>query len=361
MNQQQLIRWVSVGAALGVAALIVAGCSGGSGGTGVAITNQAVNPVVLVSDQAVAGATTDTQLANAWGIAFNPAGLVWVADNRTGLATVYDGSKPPKNVLTVTIPPPAGGAGPTAPTGQVFNATADFRGDQFIFDSEDGTIAGWQQSLGTTAALRVDKSAGGAVYKGLAMGTTAAGNFLYAANFNTGAVDVFDRNYAPVAIPGGFTDPSLPAGFAPFNVQNIGGNLYVTYARQNAVKHDDFPGPGNGFIDIFNPSGTLLRRFASGGLLNSPWGIVQAPGDYGKIAQSILVGNFGDGQITVFNGTGVALFQLKDVTGNVLSLPGLWGLSFGNDTVAGAHNQLFFSSGPNGEVNGRFGRLDALP
>ena len=205
---------------------------------------------------------------------------------------------------------------------------------------------------------KVDNSASGAVYKGLALGNNGTGNFLYATNFNAGTIDVFDGNFAPAALSGNFTDPNLPAGFAPFGIQNIGGILVVTYAEQDASKHDDVPGAGNGYVDEFDMNGNLLKRLVSGGVLNSPWGVAMAPAGFGDLSGDLLVGNFGDGRINAFDpSTGAFLDTLNDGLGAPIVVQGLWGLLFGNGGNGGAQNELFFSAGINDEADGLFGKF----
>src|SRR5438309_2116506 len=260
----------------------------------------------LVSDIPGLANHTDPNLANPWGIASSATSPFWVSDNHTGVSTLYNSTGTPL-ALIVTVPPPSGGIPPSAPTGVVFNATSDFQvagpgtAAHFIFATEDGTIAGWNS--GTNAILEVDNSAAGAVYKGIALGNNGISNFLYAANFHSGAIDVFNGSFAPTTLAGHFTDPNLPAGFAPFNIQNIGGSLLVTYALQDAAKHDDVAGPGNGFVDQFDLNGVLERRLISDGALNSPWGLAIAPGAFGAFSNDLLVGNFGDGHIHAFDPT----------------------------------------------------------
>ncbi|MCX5891142.1 MAG: TIGR03118 family protein [Deltaproteobacteria bacterium] len=251
----------------------------------------------LVSDGFVPAKFTDPNLVNPWGISYAPTGPFWVSNNGTGTSTLYNGAGTPQG-LVVIIPPPTGGTGPATPTVQVFNGTSAFNGYLFIFATEDGTISGWKG--GTTATLLVDNSAAGAVYKGLALGNNGAGNFLYVANFHRGAIDVFNSNFSPVVLPGSFSDPNLPSGYAPFNVQNLGGSLYVTYALQDATKHDDVPGPGNGYVNVFDLNGNLQRRLISQGPLNSPWGLALAPAKFGTFSNALLVANFGDGRINAF-------------------------------------------------------------
>jgi len=314
----------------------------------------------LVSNVPGQAVFTDPNLINPWGMAYSATSPFWVSDNGTGVSTLYDGSGI-KQALTVTIPPPAAGV-PARPTGQVFNAGAGFNGDRFLFATEDGTIAGWRGALGTSAELVVNNSGLGANYKGLAIGSNGAATFLYAANFQAGTIDVYDSIFAPAALPGGFIDPTLPSGYAPFNIQNLGGSLYVTYALQDASAQDDVAGPGHGYVDVFDTSGNLLRRLISGGVLDSPWGVALAPADFGEFSNDLLVGNFGDGLINAFDPlTGALLGTLKDGKGNPILIDGLWALGFGNGASAGLGNELFFTAGPNGEQDGLFGKLSSVP
>jgi uncharacterized protein (TIGR03118 family) len=312
----------------------------------------------LVSDGFVPAQYTDPNLVNPWGISFSATSPFWVSDNGTGVITLYNGAGSPQ-ALVVTIPRP-GGTGTATPTGQVFNAfsaISGFNQNLFIFATEDGTIAGWRGALGATAELLVDNSGLGAVYKGLALGDNAGNLYLYAANFHNGTIDVFPGTGAP-ALPGNFTDPNLPSGYAPFNVQNLGGNLYVTYALQNGTQHDDVPGPGNGYVNIFDLNGNLLRRLISQGALNSPWGLALAPAQFGTFSNALLVANFGDGRINAFDpSSGTLLGTLKDGKGNPLVIDGLWGLIFGNGGNGGDTNRLYFTAGPGGKQHGLFGSL----
>jgi uncharacterized protein (TIGR03118 family) len=260
--------------------------------------------------------------------------------------------------LIVTIPPP----GASAPTGQVFNGSASFGAAPFIFATEDGTIAAWNG--GTTAAIKA--SVVGAVYKGLAIGNNGSGDFLYATNFNAGTINVFDSNFSQVSLSGAFTDPNLPLGYAPFNIQNIGGKLYVTYAKQDAAKKDDVAGAGNGFVDVFDLNGSLQTRLITNGQLNSPWGLVLAPGTFGEFGNDLLVGNFGDGTINAFDPTtGAFLGTLVNGHGNTIVNKGLWGLIFGNGGNGGDPNMLYFTAGiPGGgevEDHGLFGVIATAP
>lgn len=329
----------------------------------------------LVSNIPGVAHITDPNLKNPWGLSSSSASPIWVSDNNAGVTTLYNGAGA-KVPLTVTIPAPGGGPGGT-PTGTVFNPTSDFAVVQglksgaarFLFDTEDGTVLGWNPSVNATSAvIMVDHSqtvdsAGdvGAVYKGLTNGSVGTANYLYASNFRFGTVDVFDASFAPHSFGAGtFTDGSIPAGFAPFGIQNIGGMIYVTYAKQDAAKHDDEKGPGNGFVDVYTTSGQLVRRLASGGTLNSPWGLALAPSTFGNFHNDVLVGNFGDGLISGFTTDGQFRGQLKSQTNAPIHNDGLWGLRFGNGGNGGLPAELFFSAGLNGEADGLFGKITAV-
>jgi uncharacterized protein (TIGR03118 family) len=326
----------------------------------------------LVSDISGFADNTDPNLKNPWGISSGPTSPFWISNNRTGVATLYNGSGTPQS-LVVSIPPPAGGSPPAAPTGQVFNGGSNFdvgvnEPARFIFATEDGTISGWNPTANSTQAiLKVDNSAFGAIYKGLAIGINGSGDFLYAANFAAGTIDVFDSNFAPTTLAGSFSDPNLPSGFAPFNIQNLGGKLYVTYAKQDAAKHDDVPGPGNGFVDVFDLDGNLVKRLISDGRLNSPWGLALASPNFGDFSNTLLVGNFGDGLINAFDpSTGSFLGQIQDNRCKPILIEGLWGLNFGNGGSGGDSNTLYFTAGipgpPPGAVedHGLFGSIQPV-
>jgi uncharacterized protein (TIGR03118 family) len=330
----------------------------------------------LVSDLPGVAKVQDTHLVNAWGIVHGPTTPFWISDNGTGFSTLYSGDgtpfpPPPGTPLVVTIPPPHNSPPGTtaAPTGVVFNSTSGFVVSNgttsgpalFIFATEDGTISGWSRNVDVHhAILKVDNStqSPSAVYKGLAMGSNATGTFLYATNFRAGRVDVFDSSFHQVSLAGSFTDPNLLPGYAPFGIANIGGDLYVTYALQNAEKHDDVAGPAHGFVDIYDTNGNLIRRLVTRGRLNSPWGLAVAPSAFGRYSNDLLVGNFGDGHINVVDpATGEFLGQLRDAGNNPIIINGLWGLDFGNDQSAGPSTTLFFTAGLNNEANGLFGSL----
>lgn len=311
----------------------------------------------LVSDIPGLAAHTDPNLVNPWGISLSATSPFWVSDNGTGLSTLYNSTGTPQS-LVVTIPKPGGGT--STPTGTVFNGSSAFNGDRFIFASEDGTITGWRGALGTTAETLHPNSTG-AVYKGLAIGSVSGSSYLYATDFHNNRIDVLGSTGAP-ALSGSFSDSGLPADFAPFNIQNLGNKLYVTYAKQDPITGDDVAGPGNGLVDVFDLSGDFLNRLASNGPLDSPWGLALAPATFGSFGGDLLVGNFGDGTINAFNATtGNFIDVLRDPSGNPIAIDGLWGLTFGNGGSGGSVNSLYFAAGIAGdgavEDHGLFGSL----
>jgi len=324
----------------------------------------------LVSDGSVPAEHIDANLVNPWGIAFNPNGFVWVANNQTGVATLYDGDGI-LQTLIVTIPPALGSSEPGNPTGIVFNGSADFvisKGNisspsRFIFASENGTIAAWASDVDPTNALLViDNSESEAIYKGLALAANGTGNFLYATDFHHGKIDVFDKAFQPATLAGSFSDPDLASGFAPFGIRNINGNLYVTYAMQDEDKEDDVAGPGLGFVNVFDANGQFIRRFASRGRLNAPWGLALAPADFGGFSNRLLIGNFGDGAINAYDlATGGFRGRLHHADGQELAIEGLWGIGFGNGIANQPTNVLFFAAGPGDEAHGLYGRIEPAP
>jgi uncharacterized protein (TIGR03118 family) len=340
----------------------------------------------LVSDLPNTAAVQDPNLKNPWGVAFSPAASpFWIADNANGLSTLYDGDGTIVP-LVVTVPcPPTAGQGSScpqfsSPNGLVWNPTTTVStaflvpGTQlpasFIFSSEDGTISTWTGGLTPpdNAVLAVNNSVTpnatlGAVYKGLAVGNNVNGVFLFATNFRAGTVEVYAPApagttglYVPVTTDGGFTDPDIPGGYAPFGIQNIDGDLYVTYAQQDAQKHDNVAGNGLGFVDVFDTDGHLLRRFASQGALNSPWGVARASSAFGRFSGDILVGNFGNGRINVFASNGKFLGQLRDTNGQPIVIDGLWTVTLGGGAKSSS-DALYFTAGPNGQNDGLFGTI----
>lgn len=368
---------------LAVAGAAIAGATTASAGSA-ASDARSYTQTNLVSDVPGLALHTDPNLINPWGQASAPASVgspIWVSDNGTGKATVLNGDGTPfirsgvPLVVTLAAPASAGPTAVAAPTGQLFN-TFDNTATNFVitengksgpaffvFATEDGTIEGWNPNVDPThAVIAVDRStvtdtAGdvGAVYKGITAATTPAGKFLFAGNFRFGTVDVFDSSFRLVQT---LSDPSVPAGFAPFGIHNPGtGSLFVTFAKQDAAKHDDVAGSGNGFVDELNPATNSLQRFVSSGRLDSPWAVTLAPSNFGAFSGDFLVGNFGDGHITAFDQKGHFEGQLENSDRDALTIPGLWGLRFGNGTNGASTNALFFSAGVDHEAHGLFGDL----
>jgi uncharacterized protein (TIGR03118 family) len=306
----------------------------------------------LASDVPGAAQSTDPDLVNAWGMGASGASPVWIGANGSGLSVLYSGTGV-KQGLVVSIP------GDGSVTGVSFsNLAGSFNGDTFIFDSEDGTVSGWRGALGTAAETLVPGSTAN-VYKGLTDATIGGTEYAYLANFRTGAVDVLKGNAAAPPLTGNFTDPNLPQGYAPFDVQNLNGVIYVTYAVQDSAKHDDVPAVGNGIVDAFDLQGNLIQRLVTKGALNSPWGLALAPAGFGDVGGDLLVGNFGDGLIHAYNATtGAFVETLTYPNGTPISIDGLWALRFGNGGTFGSTNTLFFTAGPDGEMHGLFGELN---
>ncbi|CAB3807185.1 hypothetical protein LMG28688_06501 [Paraburkholderia caffeinitolerans] len=346
-------------------------CGGGSGSSSSGASppvQSSFTPTALVSDGAVAAPHIDSNLKNPWGVAFNPKGFAWVADNGTNVATLYDGNGVPQSLIVAI---PNGMNGTASPTGIVFNGTQSFTVTEngksgvaaFIFAGEGGSITAWAPAVGpTNAFVMYDDGTGGAVYKGLALATMNNNNFLYATDFHNNKIDVFNTSFKKVAMPGTFTDPAIPAGFAPFGIQAIGSNLFVTYAMQDSAKHDDVAGAGLGMIDVYDTAGNLKQHFATGAPLNAPWGIAQAPANFGTMSGAILIGNFGDGTINAFNASsGRSMGPLSGSNGSSIVEHGVWGIGFGNDVSNQPSSTLFFAAGPNDEANGVYGRIDLSP
>jgi uncharacterized protein (TIGR03118 family) len=311
-----------------------------------------------------AARSQDRKLINPWGLAFGPSTFVSISDNNSGVSTLY-GPNGRREALVVKIPSSTGDSAPATPTGVVFNPNAsNFDGATFIFCTEDGTISEWDGSNLTAATLKVDNphfnSGSDPVYKGLAIAPSGSSPLLYAANFRNRRIDVFDTNYQPTAVSGGFANVTIPSDFAPFNITELGGKLYVAYAMQDTAMHDPVNKGGNGFIGVFDLNGTLLAPLVSNGPLNSPWGMALAPPDFGPFSNTLLIGNFGDGTINAFDpATGASMGSLDDKRGKQIIIDGLWSLVFGNGTV-GATNTLFFTAGPKHESRGLFGVINAI-
>jgi uncharacterized protein (TIGR03118 family) len=323
----------------------------------------------LVSDLPGTADVTDPNLVNPWGISETATSPFWISDHDTGLSTLYNGAGAITAVVVKIPPGTASSSTIGTPTGQVAGNGVNWilpspngKVSSFIFATEDGTISAWNGSIAApaTAIKMVDNSAAGAVYKGLASVGTGT-PLLFAANFASGKIDVFDGNFAPTTVAGGFADPGIPAGFGPFNIQNIGGKLYVAYAKQGPGGKFDISGAGNGYVDVFDLTGTLIQRIASQGPLNSPWGVAIAPASWGAFGGALLVGNFGDGKINAFDLTkGTALGTLQDASGNPIVNVGLWALQFGNGGNGGDPSVCYIAAGISGPDNKTHGLLAGI-
>lgn len=352
--ERAFTRRLATAAAVLGAAVVLAGLPAAAS----AASDNVYTVTNLVSDVSGVAANTDSNLVNAWGLTSTAGSPWWVSDNGMSVSTVYrtngTTARAPVQVLS-------------APTGAVSNSSSNFMITNgvmtapatFIFSTENGQILAWTSTVSGNAAM-VEAGSSGAVYKGLAI----AGDRLYATDFHHGRVDVFDGSFQPVDTAGGFVDPTIPAGYAPFGIQNVNGTIVVTYAKQDADQHDDVPGQGHGFVDMFSTSGTFLGRVATHGQLNSPWGIAKAPGNFGRFSNDLLVGNFGDGEISAYepqlDGSFELVGQLRTSDHKVLTIDGLWALQFGKGAANnGPTNTLFFTAGPDGEMHGLFGTITA--
>lgn len=342
----------------------IAACGGGDDDTPPApVVTSTFATAALVADVAPA-ANVDRNLLNAWGIAFNPTGFVWVANQGSSTSTLYDGNGVPQTLI-VAIPP--GSAGPARPTGIVFNGSTDFKVTQngvtgaspFIFVGEAGTVSGWSPAVNRTNSVTVVDTAGAAVYKGLAIASANGANFIYATDFRNSRIDVYNATWQKVTLPGGsFVDPNLPAGYAPFGIQAAGNRIYVSYVQRNAAGTEEVKGAGLGVIDAYDANGAFIGRIASGGALNAPWGMALAPAGFGDFSNSLLVANFGDGKINAYNtATGAFMGTLNRAANTPIVIEGLWGIAFGNGVQAQPANVLFYTAGPGDETHGQYGRI----
>jgi uncharacterized protein (TIGR03118 family) len=343
-------RRLGVLGGLTVAALVVAvPLPAGAAAGGYTQTN-------LVSDQPGVAQKTDPNLVNPWGMSRSATSPIWVSDNGADVSTLYNGdvNGSPVNIVGLVVSIPGG-----APTGQVRNDTTAFHMPgtttpaSFIFIGEDGDLTAWAGGTAATLISHTDD----AIYKGLAIAHSPSGPMLLATNFGANKIDVFDSTFTPVTTARLFSDPTLPAGYAPFNVAEIGGQTFVTYALKGG--EDDIAGPAHGFVDVYTTSGAFVKRFASHGVLNSPWGITLAPANFGQFSNDLLIGNFGDGRIHAFDpNTGEVLGTLRGTSGKPLAIDGLWGLITG-DPGAGGVDSVWFSAGPDEETHGLLGTLRA--
>jgi uncharacterized protein (TIGR03118 family) len=360
------LRYVAViGLVVAVSALTAAPAAAESGHHRDADDSR-VQQVNLVSDQPGAAQLTDPNLVNPWGLAAGPTTPIWVSDNGTNSSTLYSGATTPSQAVSavgLVVAIPGGGA----PTGVVFNGGAKFvlstdgkTGPAlFMFAGENGDISAWNQSGVKTKATLVAHTAG-AVYKGLALVSNEGKQYLLATNFHDNRIDVFNSQFQPVHRRHAFSSVGIPSGYAPFSVAVLGKQVYVTYAKQNAARHDDVAGAGHGFVSVFNTEGDFIRSFAQRGVLNSPWGMAIAPKGFGDLSGDVLIGNFGDGRIHAFDPrSGELEATLRGANGRALVIDGLWGLLPGNGT-AGATSDVWFSAGPGGESHGLLGILRAI-
>jgi len=311
--------------------------------------------------------TKDAHLVNPWGLTFVPGTFIWIADNNGGGTSLYnDDGTIASSLPFVTIPAPAGVKGLSAPTGAIFNPqnsafgskSPEFGDAIFMFATENGTVAAWNLADGQTATLPIDNSSAGAVYKGLALANDGSGDRMYVTNFSKGIIEVYDSGFHSVSEAGSFTDPNLPAKFSPFGIFPFDGNLWVTYAIPDKTRTDEVNHAGNGIVDIFTPTGTLVSRFVTGGNLNTPWGIAHGPANFGPLSNLWLIGNFGDGRINAYDQSGNFVSTLNGKNGKAIVNPGLWALNFGDGTSTRPVNELLFTAGGTKQNTGTFGRID---
>jgi len=322
----------------------------------------------LASDVAGKADLTTARLVNAWGMAQGPTTPVWVAANETNKAFLFtgDGVGAPVTKIPLIVSVPAEGI-----TGQVFNGNGGFVVDDghgnsgsaiFIFDSESGDVSGWNPVVPPpqfSTQAQPGAHVNGAIFKGLAIAQNGGSTFLYAADFHNNKIDVFNSLWQKVNLGGSFTDPNLPKGYAPFDITALNGELFVSYAQQDATKTDEIAGQGKGFVDVYDTAGHLSRRLVSRGNLNAPWGMAVAPTGFGDLGGALIVGNFGDGRLHAYDPqTGTPMGTLRRANGNPMVIDGLWALMFGNGTSAG-NTTLLFSAGPKDESHGLYGSITA--
>lgn len=312
----------------------------------------------LASDVPGLSPNLDGNLKNPWGMSFGLTTPFWVSNQGSNNATLYNGAGVPQSLVVSTAP---------GPTGQIFNTSSSFAlptggKSLFIFATLSGVIDGWNGAQGTTAVPKFTAT-DGAGFTGLAIGSNASGDLLYASDFNNARIDVFDGNFAPTTVSGGFIDSSLPSGYSPYNIQAIGGLLYVEYAQVNPTTHRPVIAAGAGIVDTYDMNGNLQQHLVtSGGALNAPWGVTQAPAGFGSFGDDILVGNFGDGKINVYSPTtGALLGTISGQNGSPIANSGLWALNFRAPGSGFDTNTLFFNAGINGEADGLFGEIQMVP
>ncbi len=369
---------IAVAGTSSLAVLTIALLPFASTGPAHAAVSNAYHQTNLVSDLPGMAPILDPDLVNPWGISMSGGSPLWVANNVSGTSTLYagdhPGNNPPvpltKNSLIVTIP---GGS----PTGTVFNtgSSTDFIVSNggasgratFLFASQVGIISGWNGGVPAAGSTQAQIGAtGDAVYTGLAIGQVSNGQggtntYLYAADFEHGKIDVYDGAFHPATLDGSFSDPNIPNSYSIFNIQNIGGKLYVTYAQQSHQEPDEETDRGSGFVDVFDTSGHLLQRLIQGNHLRAPWGVALAPANFGAFSEALIVGNFGDGQLHAFDpASGKYIGEMQNESGKPIVIDGLWGIAFGNGGNGGDKNALYFAAGIQDETHGLFGSLRAV-
>jgi uncharacterized protein (TIGR03118 family) len=352
-------------AAAGGVALVVALVLAAAAAAGPSRVLVAYNLYPLVSDgPGVAAPLGDSSLVNGWGLSASPTSPWWTSNNKTNTASLYSGVGA-KNPLSVTVPGgPTGTVANTDPAAFVVAQNGVSSSARFLFATEAGEILGWSPTVSSASAVvAVDNSAAGAKYQGL----TTLNDRLYATDFHNARVDVFDAAFKPVTLTKAFTDPKIPTGWAPFGIQALNGEIFVTYAKQDKAKEDVVPGGGLGYVDEFSADGALVARVASKGSpktpLSAPWGLASAPANFGAYGGDLLVGNFGNGRISAYQklaaGKWVYKGQIRTAGGKPIAIDGLWAIAFGNGAAAGPTNDLYFLAGPTGETHGLYGFIAA--
>lgn len=324
----------------------------------------------LVADRDGRAENTDRNLVNPWGLAYGPESYFWVSNNGTGTSTLYDGEgKVENDMVGGAVMLPAVGGGEASPTGMVYNEGSGFEitagtktgPARFLFATDEGTILGWNNDVDQrNGIIALDNSADESSYKGLAIARSGGKMLLYATNFHTGTVDVFDENFerATGLATDAFRDSTIPEGYMPFGIENLDGQIYVSWVKPDADKEEEVPGAGLGYIDVFQPDGELIDMVATGGMLNAPWGMAMAPNRFGQYGGSLLVGNFGDGRILAYDaGNYEMLGTLENNDREPITIDGLWALKFGNGREAGKEDELYFTAGTDGEKHGLFGSI----
>ena len=360
------LRTTGAAALLAASMLALTACGGGGNSNGQgSVASSAYAVTHLVSNDGATAAHQDKNLVNPLGIAFNPTGFVWVSNSGSSTATLYDGNGVLNALVVNTAAAPTGIVFYGGTTGFSISGTSATGGavsgaSRFIFATDKGQIAAWAPNVAlTTTTVTFDGGSAGRSYKGLAIATQGTTTLLYATDFRNARVDVFDSNFKPVNPGGSFADPSVPIGYAPFGIQAIGNRIFVTYAQQDSTGTNSVSGEGLGRVSVYDLTGALVSSFAGGGALNAPWGVAQAPANFGAYSNAILVGNVGDGTVNAYSSSGDYLGALRDPSGAVIRTEGLGGLAFGNGLNSQPLNTLFLTAGPGRGLRGAYDRIDA--